>query len=121
MSSLKLEPRIVDLLTCDLQRVDPEARETALDRLGVCFGDHVNLIAASLSDPDPEVRTSAAANLGGCVNRTHGHTSCGRCAKSSLMRSGGTSCSRSRDIVSRRSSMSCWRCFGRGSGTTASG
>jgi len=65
MSSLTLDPRIVDLLTRDLQHADPETRETALDRLGVCFGDHANLIAASLDDPEPEVRGSAAANLGG--------------------------------------------------------
>jgi HEAT repeat protein len=64
MPSLTLDPRIVDLLTRDLQHADPETRETALDRLGVCFGDHANLIAASLDDPEPEVRTSAAANLG---------------------------------------------------------
>jgi HEAT repeats len=64
MSSLTLDPRIVDLLTRDLQQTDPEGRETALDRLGVCFGDHTTLIAASLDDPETEVRASAAANLG---------------------------------------------------------
>lgn len=65
MASLKLDPRIVDLLARDLQSADPEVRETSLDRLGVCFGDHTNLIAASLNDPAPGVRSSAAANLGG--------------------------------------------------------
>lgn len=65
MASLTLDPRIVDLLTRDLQLADPDVRETALDRLGVCFGDHASLIAASLDDPEPEVRASAAANLGG--------------------------------------------------------
>jgi HEAT repeat protein len=64
MSSLILDPHIIDLLTRDLQHVDPEVRSIALDRLGVCFGDHANLIAASLDDPEPEVRGSAAANLG---------------------------------------------------------
>jgi HEAT repeat protein len=65
MASLTLDPCIVALLTQDLRQAEPEARETALDRLGVCFGDHANLIAESLDDPEPEVRASAAANLGG--------------------------------------------------------
>jgi len=43
--------------------VDPEARETALDRLGVCFGDRANLIAASLSDPESEVRAPVVQQL----------------------------------------------------------